>query len=317
MTGREPAWRVLAQEFDASVEEEKGVGERAASYLLSPLGARMNRVLVAGVLSAAETVGRDPENPFYRARLQDPTGTIRVTAGGFQPRAMAALREVGTPIPALVVGKVHLFRGRDGTAYASVRAEAVRPATAEEVRHHLADAVEQTADRIRLVEALRAEPVGSDSPIAGFPAAWVRSAREARRRYPAVDPATFRGPLNGVLRTVTGEEPLPAVPVASLPAAPPPVPTSSTARAPATVTRALPPAPPRAPSAAERAEESAFLDVIDQLSEQSADGYADLKEVVRAAARTGVTSQRAEELLGRLEETGAVEEPIVGKLRRA
>jgi DNA replicative helicase MCM subunit Mcm2 (Cdc46/Mcm family) len=71
------------------------------------------------------------------------------------------------------------------------------------------------------------------------------------------------------------------------------------------------------PSAAERAEESAFLDVIDQLAEHSADGYADLNEVVRAAARTGVTSQRAEELLGRLEESGAVEEPIVGKLRRA
>jgi RPA family protein len=51
MSGRETAWRVLAQEFGASIEEEKGVGERAASYLLSPLGARMNRVLVAGVLS--------------------------------------------------------------------------------------------------------------------------------------------------------------------------------------------------------------------------------------------------------------------------
>jgi DNA replicative helicase MCM subunit Mcm2 (Cdc46/Mcm family) len=78
-----------------------------------------------------------------------------------------------------------------------------------------------------------------------------------------------------------------------------------------------PPPPPPTATAAERAEESALLDVIDQLADKSADGYAALNEVVRAAARTGVTSDRVEELLGRLEESGAVEEPVVGRLRRA
>ena len=316
MTGREPAWRVLAQEFDASVEEEKGVGERAASYVLSPLGARMNRVLVAGVLSPAETVGRDPENPFFRAQLDDPTGTIRVTAGGFQPRAMAALREVTAPTPVVVVGKAHLFRGQDGTTYPSVRAESVRPASPEEVRGHLADAVEQTAERIRLIETVRTEGAGPELPLPEFSAAWVRSAREARRRYPGVDPAQFLGPLSVALRAVSGEAPLPT---GTAPSVAPPLAVARREGPPSAVriTRAPPPTAPAAPSAGERAEESAFLDVIDQLAEQSADGYADLNEVVRAAARTGVTSQRAEELLGRLEESGAVEEPIVGKLRRA
>jgi RPA family protein len=316
VTGREPAWRVLAQELEASLEEEKGVGERAASYLLSPLGARMNRVLVSGTLGPAEAVGRDPENPFFRARLVDPTGTVTVTAGGFQPRAMATLREVTSPTPAVVVGKVNLFRGRDGTAYVSVRAETVRPASIEEVRGHLADAVEQTTERIRLVEAIRSEQSGAPAPLAKFPAPWVRSAREASRRYPGVDPDNFRGPLTGAIQVVAGTAPLPmpAVAAVPIPAEPPRAPASLPS---AKIIRTGPPPPPSAPSASERAEESAFLDVIDQLSGQSADGYADLKEVVRAAARTGVTSQRAEELLGRLEESGAVEEPIVGKLRRA
>ncbi|MCI4327067.1 MAG: hypothetical protein L3K16_05465 [Thermoplasmata archaeon] len=316
MTGREPAWRVLAQELEASLEEEKGVGERAASYLLSPLGARMNRVLVSGTLGPAEPVGRDPENPFYRSRLVDPTGTIAVTAGGFQPRAMATLREVTLPTPAIVVGKVNLFRGRDGTAYVSVRAEAVRPTSAEEVRGHLADAVDQTVERIRLVEAIRGEVPGTEPRIVGYPASWVRSAREAHRRYPGVDPGTFRGALRSVVPVVAGSAPLPMPAAGALPTSvePPRIPTPSPS---ARITRSVPAPPPGAPSAGERAEESAFLDVIDQLADQSADGYADLKEVVRAAARTGVTSQRAEELLGRLEESGAVEEPIVGKLRRA
>jgi uncharacterized protein len=316
MTGRETAWRVLAQEFGASVEEEKGVGERAASYLISPLGARMNRVLVTGVLSPGEAVGRDPENPFYRAKLTDPTGSISVTAGGFQPRALAALRAVTAPTPAVVVGKVHLFRGRDGSGYASVRAEAIRPASAEEVRGHLADAVEQTAQRLHLMEKIANDAPGGEASVPGFPVLWVRSAREARQRYPNAARGVYGPPLRETLRTVSGEiglsipaaTPLPASPVREEPVQAPPA---------VRITRTSPPPPPSLPSAAERAEESAFLDVIDQLADKSADGYADLNEVVRAAARTGVTSQRAEELLGRLEESGAVEEPVVGKLRRS
>jgi uncharacterized protein len=313
VSGRETAWRVLAQEFGASVEEEKGAGERAASYLLSPLGARMNRVLVAGVLSPAEPVGRDPENPFFRARLTDPTGTLTVTAGGFQPRALAALREIAAPTPAVVVGKVHLFRGRDGSGYTSVRAESVRAVGLPDVRGHLADAVEQTAQRIRLLEQLHREPAGADGAIPGYPALWVRSARESVRRYSKVEPSSFRPPLRETLRVVSGVTEL---------VAPEPVtarPESEPKEAPtgARITRLAPPSPPPLSTAAERAEESAFLDVIDQLAEKSADGYADLQEVVRAAARTGVTSHRAEELLGRLEESGAVEEPVVGKLRRS
>jgi uncharacterized protein len=315
VSGRETAWRVLAQEFGASVEEEKGVGERAASYLLSPLGARMNRVFLSGILSPSEPVGRDPENPFYRARLTDPTGTISVTAGGFQPRALASLRSIAAPTPAVVVGKVHLFRGRDGSPYASVRAEAVRSVAAEEVRGHLADAVEQTYQRIRLLELLSAAVGTPETGIPGFPLLWVRSAREATRRYPKVDTTVFQTPLLQALRAVAGEAELSEPPSSAfesrvdVPTVAPP--------AGARITRASPPAPPPLATAAERAEESAFLDVIDQLAEKSADGYADLGEVVRAAARTGVTSQRAEELLGRLEESGAVEEPVVGKLRRA
>ncbi|MFI5415252.1 MAG: hypothetical protein ACHQ16_06280, partial [Candidatus Lutacidiplasmatales archaeon] len=210
MSGRETAWRVLAQELGASNEEEKGVGERAASYLLSPLGARMNRVLVSGILSPGEAVGRDPENPFYRAKLTDPTGTVSVTAGGFNPRALAVLRSVTNPTPAIVVGKVHLFRGRDGTAYSSVRAESIREATPEEVRGHLADAVEQTSERIRLLAELSNEPLRTSAPTGGFPMLWVKSAGEAKRRYPTVDVGTFRGPLREALRTVSGELPLTA-----------------------------------------------------------------------------------------------------------
>ena len=67
MSLREPAWRVTTRELESSLEEEKGEGERPATYLLSPFAARMNRVIATGNLSPADP----PINPArLRTRLR-------------------------------------------------------------------------------------------------------------------------------------------------------------------------------------------------------------------------------------------------------
>lgn len=307
MTGREAAWRVLAHEFTSSLEEERGTGDRAASYVISPLGARMNRVAVVGTMGAPETLGRDEEAPFYRGRLTDPTGALTVTAGGFQPRAMAALKALAEPRPVLVVGKAHLYRGRDQTVHGSVRAEAIRPISEEEYRAALVESIGQTADRLDLVRAYRGGtgPTEAEVRARATPPLWVRGAQAAAQRYPTVDLEPFRAALARALDVAEGRggvrpdpEPVsPRVRIQRTPAAPPPA--------------------PAARSAAERAEEAAFLDLIDELADASADGYADLREALGRAAARGVHEAKAEELVNRLEEAGVLEEPIVGKLRRA
>jgi len=302
MTGREPAWRVLAFEVRASLHEERGTGDRAATHLLSPLGARMNRVLMAGDLSAGEALGQADQQPFYRAKLTDGTGEVTVTAGGFQPRALAGLRSWTVAGPALVVGKAHLFKGRDGTAYPSVRAEAIRGIAPEEVRRVQAEAVAQTGERVRLVQALRAHRDPRALEPAPVPA-WIAAAEAAIARYPSLDPATLAAPLASVGAPVPRPAASAPTPVSALPAV--------------RVTRAPPRATVGPPSAAERAVEASFLDIVDELAEDSSDGYADLRQALERAAAHGLPETHAEELLNRLEEAGVLEEPIVGKLRRA
>jgi RPA family protein len=306
MALREPAWRVSARELESSLEEERGTGERAAGYLLSPFGARMNRVVVAGNLSPAEPIGREESQTFWRARLSDPTGAVAVTAGSFQPRAMAQLRAGRESRPAIVVGKVNLYRGRDGVGYVSVRAEGIRSVPESDERAVLADVVRHTLDRLDLIERLEKAPATREEDLRadGIPGAWVRAARESLRRYPTVDRPAFRRELAAAVRRVAGD----SGPAASTSPPPPTV----------TVSRAPPPRPPvPAPSAAERAEESVFLDLLDEISEVSVDGYADLKEVIGRLEAQGLVADRAETVLNRLEEEGVIEEPIVGKLRRA
>jgi len=303
---REPAWRVTARELESSLEEEKGAGERATSYLLSPFAARMNRVLMAGTLSPAESIGRDEGQAFWRARLSDPTGAVAVTAGSFQPKAMAQLRAANAPRPAIVVGKVHLFRGRDGVGYVSVRAEGVRSVSESEERATLADIVRQTLDRLDLLERVEKEPGITEEAArqAGIPPAWLNAARGSRSRYPNVDRPAFRRDLRAAVRRIAGDS----------------GPARATLPTPSSVTVTPAPAPrpaTPAPTAAERAEESLFLDQLDEVADVSADGYADLKEVLARVSSHGLVADRAEEVLNRLEEEGVIEEPIVGKLRRA
>jgi len=303
---REPAWRVTARELESSFEEEKGEGERPTAFLLSPFAARMNRVLMAGTLSPAESIGREEAQAFWRARLSDPTGAVAVTAGSFQPRAMAQLRAASSPRPAIVVGKVHLFRGRDGVGYVSVRAEGVRSVSEVEERATLADIVRQTLDRLDLLERVEKEPALTEETVRkeGMPPAWLNAARESRNRYPNVDRAAFRRDLRAAVRRVAGDS----------------GPARATLSTPPTVTVTPAPAPrppPPAPTAAERAEESLFLDQLDEVADVSADGYAVLKEVLARVSSHGLVADRAEEVLNRLEEEGVIEEPIVGKLRRA
>jgi hypothetical protein len=297
---------VTSRELESSLEEERGEGDRAATYLLSPFGARMNRVLVAGTLSPAEPIGRDETQPFWRSRLTDPTGAVAVTAGTFQPRAMAQLRSSTAPRPAVVVGKVHLYRGRDGVGYVSVRAEAIRFVAEAEERAVLADIVRQSLDRLDLVERLAQSPPPDESTLLAesVPRPWIRAARESLARYPNVDRPAFRRDLRTAVRRVAGD----SGPVAS--ARPP--------SAAVTITRAPPPrAAPPPPTPRERAEESMFLDHLDEVAESSADGYADLKELLARVAAQGLPAEQAEAVLTRLEEEGVVEEPIVGKLRRS
>ena len=300
MTGREFAWRIFAQELLASLEEERGEGERAASYVISPIGARMNRVLLCGELAGAEAIGADPAQPFWRARLTDATGSIAVTAGSFQPRALGMLQRFVDPDRALVIGKAHLFRGRDGTVQPSVRGEEIRRVSEGEARELALEIGRDTLDRIDLVERLRANPSLTEPALVaeGLPGAWARGARSALAKYPTVELTRFRDGVGGLLRPGGAG------------------PRSSDAERPgAVVRREDPPAVPR--PAGNRQQESIFLDLVDELAEVSEDGYADLKEATRRASGQGLGESQVEEILNRLEEDGVLEEPIVGKVRRA
>ena len=122
MNARETAWRVFATELNSSTLEIKATEEKMPSYIISPLGAKINRVLITGVLTEKENVGSD-EEPMWRGRIQDVSGSFFINVGKFQPEASAAIADMEAPCFVAAVGRVRSYTTDDGRVFITVRPE--------------------------------------------------------------------------------------------------------------------------------------------------------------------------------------------------
>jgi RPA family protein len=127
---REVAYRVFAAEYDDADFQytENEADERAPNYVVTPTGARMNRLFVVGVLTEVERVNDE----MLRGRIVDPTGAFVVYAGQYQPDALTALERLDPPAFVAVTGKARTFQPEDAeTIYTSVRPESINEVDAD------------------------------------------------------------------------------------------------------------------------------------------------------------------------------------------
>ena len=156
---REVAHRLFAAEFeDAEFSYSESDEERAPNYVVTPTGARVNRLFVTGVLTELEQVNDD----VLRARIVDPTGAFVVYAGQYQPEALAFLEAATPPLFVAVTGKARTFEPEDGDrVFTSVRPESISEVDAETRDRWVVQAAEQTVARVgRLASARQSELSG-------------------------------------------------------------------------------------------------------------------------------------------------------------
>ena len=83
---REIAHRIFAAELkESNLQAKEGQDQYSPQYLITPTGAKANRVFIVGTLTEKEDIGTDSE--FWRGRIVDPTGAFFVSAGQYQPEA--------------------------------------------------------------------------------------------------------------------------------------------------------------------------------------------------------------------------------------
>lgn len=122
----------VADCVESYIEENTEDSQFSAVHYVTPTGQDVGRVFVCGTLTQVEDIGDN--DPYFKARLVDPTGAISVYAGQYQPDAAKALENIEIPIHVAVVGKINLFEIEDGSVISSIRAESVNEVDEDTIR---------------------------------------------------------------------------------------------------------------------------------------------------------------------------------------
>ena len=151
---RETAIRIFAQEFiESDLTFKEGDDERAPRYLLTPTGARCNRLFIVGTLTEKEDIGIESE--YWRARVADPTGVFLVYAGQYNIESMRTLsdmdEDIDHPNIIAVTGKPNTYE-TDGVVITSVRPESIQVVDAVTRDTWIIDTAIHTMKRLKKIE---------------------------------------------------------------------------------------------------------------------------------------------------------------------
>ena len=157
---REVAYRVFAAEFeDATLDYKESDEERAPNYVITPTGARVNRMFVVGVLTEIEQVNEN----VLRARIVDPTGAFVIYAGQYQPDEMAFLERTDPPAFLALTGKARTFQPDDSDRiFTSIRPESINQVDADTRDRWIVGTAEQTLDRVATMATAIERPEAGD-----------------------------------------------------------------------------------------------------------------------------------------------------------
>ena len=181
---REVAHRVFAAEFkESNLQAKEGQDQYSPQYLITPTGAKCNRVFIVGTLTEKEDVGTD--NEFWRGRIVDPTGAFFVTAGQYQPEAAQVLARTTPPEFIAVIGKPTTYTTKEGNVLTSIRAESLQIVDAATRDRWVVDAAKHTMIRLEKLKGNEPDAVKARehySTDAGAYKAMVAQALESVKR---------------------------------------------------------------------------------------------------------------------------------------
>ena len=205
--GRQSAVRIFAQEYSDANLPLEGVGEYAPSFIITKLGAKVNRALFGGVIDRFER--REGDNgPTYSGHLRDATGGVhRFQIAPFQPELHADAEELlarfesGDRFLMMMIGRARWFESDDGGIFTSFRAEEF---TTVERSVYVNWLVEASAATLRRLDAynlsLESENTNESLKSAGVPADLIEGMILAKNHYSSFDPENYKV---GVLQSLS------------------------------------------------------------------------------------------------------------------
>jgi RPA family protein len=202
---------LFALEYSQSSLTEGGEGQYDPTFIVTKLGARVSRMMVAGVIDRMERHDGDA-GPRYRGQLRDPTGVHMFDIAPFQPELHGEAEELlsrferGDRFLMLMMGRARHWTNDEGSVFTSVQAEGMKIIERNEYAGWLASASDATLRRIDAYErAMDADVDETSLRAAGVPIDLVNGIISSRGHYGQFDPETYRVGILNALALATGK----------------------------------------------------------------------------------------------------------------
>ena len=191
---------MLASEFGESTLHQQGSGEFDPLFLITKLGAKVNRLVVAGLLERLEPRETSNGATLWQGQIRDPSGLHYFSVGDYAPESMREFTvqlssriDDGETIMLIMIAKARYFQSEEGAVYTSLRPEEAAVITRSTYCEWLVKAADGMLNRIdsqekslsleKSIEALRA---------GGIPEHLCESILLANEHYGEIDLETYR-----------------------------------------------------------------------------------------------------------------------------
>jgi len=296
---------MLASEFSDSTLNQQGSGEFDPMFIITKLGAKVNRVIVAGMLERLDPRETSNGSTLWQGQLRDPSGLHFFSVGDYAPESMRELTiqlssriEDGESIMLLMTAKARYFQNEEGAVYTSLRPEEAAIVTREVYRNWLVSACKGMLERMDMQEKTTSlEKTTNALAAAGIPENMREGLLLAGEHYGEIDTEPYR--LNIMNALDIAEDKIPSF----APNSPPKSQASLEAEAQESTQEEAP------SSDVEVDLNQVLLDLISRLDQGEG---VDFDTLLSNAAARGHDRDASEAALDDLTEDGSVHEPRFG-----
>ena len=219
---RQPAIRILAQEYSESTLKQQGSGEFDPAFIITKLGAKVNRIVAMGLLELMER-RESSSGLFWTGRIRDPSGLHFFSIGNFQPEELQiqadellARFQQEEPVLIMMIAKSSMRQSEEGSIFTGLRPEEVTIIDSKQYANLLVEACDATMNRIEAFRnSEKLEHTHSEYKKAGIPTVpgskdLIESVPEGKKLgkkigYPIILKATAGGGGKG-MRIVNAEK---------------------------------------------------------------------------------------------------------------
>lgn len=212
---RQPAWHMLAAEFGESTLSQQGSGEFDPLFVISKLGAKVNRVIVAGMLERLDPRETSNGSTLWQGQLRDPSGLHFFSVGDYASESMRELTiqlssrlDDGETIMLMMTAKARYFQNEEGAVYTSLRPEEAAVISREVYRNWLVKSSKGMLERIDYQEKSSSLEKTNEAFVAGgIPENLVEGLLLASEHYGDFDLESYRLNIMNALDIAEGKVP--------------------------------------------------------------------------------------------------------------